>query len=185
MKAFWKEYGSQLPIAAAGLLLVWAVMTGWFRPPHALEGKAAPAFTLDSLQGQAVHLDDELKKQVVVLDFWAIWCPPCRAALPQLAQLHREYAGRSVAFYAVNLGDDPGAVQEFLKTEGIDLPVLIDPLGGSGGLYAVEYLPQTVIIGPDGLVDSVFSGYSGGYAAELRAAIDRLLAGACLSGETA
>lgn len=125
--------------------------------PRALIGKPAPAFTLQSLDGEDVALED-LKGKVVILDFWATWCGPCRKAMPILSEVAKEYAGKNVVLYAIDLKEPKAKVSAFLKQMGWDINVLLDTDGAVAGSYAVRGIPQTVIVGPDGVVRNVHVG---------------------------
>ena len=121
-----------------------------------LVGKPAPDFKLDSLNGKSVSLSD-FKGQVVLLDFWASWCPPCQESLPHLGQVYGE-KNDGVKVLAVNMGEQREAVQAFVKQQNIDVPVLLDPKNQVAQKYNVSSIPQSVIIGKDGQVKKVFVG---------------------------
>ena len=121
-----------------------------------LVGRPAPDFKLDSLQGDPVALAD-LKGQVVVLDFWASWCPPCVESLPHLGQLYAQ-EDDGVKVLAINLMEDKERVQSFIAERGLQIPVLLDTKGQTASKYNVSSIPQTVLIGPDGVVKQVYVG---------------------------
>jgi thiol-disulfide isomerase/thioredoxin/outer membrane lipoprotein-sorting protein len=127
-----------------------------------LEGKKAPAFELADLDGKKVKLDELLKakeKKVIVLDFWATWCPPCRAGLPILDKVaHDDKRKDKVAVYAVNLEEDKKDVAAFKEQTKLKLNVLLDSNGEAGKAYGANAIPQTVIIGKDGKVKKVMVG---------------------------
>ena len=123
-----------------------------------LLGKPAPDFQLTTLEGESVTLAD-LKGQIVVLDFWASWCAPCIESLPHLGKLHAEKR-EGVKVFAVNLREDKAKVEAFMKSKGIDLPVLLDSEGKVAEKYNVVSIPQTVVIGQDGTVKKVVVGLS-------------------------
>jgi thiol-disulfide isomerase/thioredoxin len=123
-------------------------------------GQVAPAFTLaraDGTPGQIVL--SELRGRVVVLDFWATWCPPCLAMMPTLDDLHTEWSGRGVAFVGVNSdgGIEPEALRTFLSQHAVPYPVGIDE-GEINGLYKVRSLPTMFVIGKDGTIRDSFIG---------------------------
>lgn len=145
--------------------------------PHPLIGQPAPQFALVALDGQkAFELDEVLGKRVVVLDFWATWCPPCVEGLPQLAALAQDFANRDVAFYAVNLGEDAATVRKFLTEAEIELPVLLDPQETVAEKYQVRGIPQTVLIGLDGRVHVVHAGLPEDLKGKLTKQLEALLA---------
>lgn len=144
---------------------------------HPLTGRKAPLFTATMLDGASFDLAQYLGKNIVILDFWATWCGPCRQALPILSQVAAEYQDRGVEFFAVDLRESPEDVQQFLDETMLSLAVVMDRDGAISDLYQVEYVPQTVIIGKDGTVAVVHVGSSSGLKAQLTRELDQLLAG--------
>ncbi|WP_428304581.1 DUF2092 domain-containing protein [Lacipirellula sp.] len=153
-------------------------------PPHALIGEEAPTFEVDVLDGEAFKLQDVLGKKVVMLDFWATWCGPCVAALPEISAAANEMKDKDVVFYTVNLREEPEAVKEFLKEQELDVPVLLDAEGEIGDLYKAEAIPQTVLIGKDGRVQVVHVGFGGDAKKKLIEELTALLEGKELAQET-
>lgn len=151
--------------------------------PHALLGKKAPIFATAMPDDTPVNIDQHLGESVVILDFWATWCGPCREALPTVAKVANKYKDRSVIFYAVNLSEEVEIVREFLESEGWEVPVAMDPEGTVGEQYGVEAIPQTVLIGKDGTVQVVHVGASPNLEEKLSAQIEDLLAGKDLAQE--
>ncbi len=137
----------------------------------ALEGKSAPAFQLTSLEGKTVSLAD-LKGQVVVLDFWASWCPPCIESLPHMGKLYEQKRDDGVKVFAINVAEDKAAVEAFLKSKNIDIPVLLDKDGSVARKYNATSIPQTVVIGKDGTVKNVFACFGKDTLTKVREAID-------------
>lgn len=141
--------------------------------PSALEGKPAPSFELKDVDGNVVKLSDT-KGSVVVLDFWATWCPPCREGLPHVAAAAAKYADKGVKVYAVNQQEDAATVKAFLVKENLKVTALLDLEGDAGTKYGVNGIPQTVIIGRDGVVRKVTVGLDPDPSA-LDSAIDAVL----------
>jgi thiol-disulfide isomerase/thioredoxin len=120
-----------------------------------------------------------LKGRVVVVNFWASWCGPCRGEMPALQQVSRAYAGKPVTFVGVDASDVRSAANEFLTKVGVTYPTVFDKAGLNGGVassWSVTALPQTWFVAPDGsragrLARPVT-------AAELRTRIDQLLSSA-------
>jgi thiol-disulfide isomerase/thioredoxin len=125
-------------------------------------GQPAPAFALPRVDGQpgSVALAS-LRGQVVVLDFWATYCPPCRLMMPILDDLHREWSGKSVAFVGVDSDGDLSTemLQEFLARHPIPYPNVSDD-GALGASYKVRAFPTLFIIGKDGAIRDTFVGFT-------------------------
>jgi peroxiredoxin len=162
-----------LAVAALGVAIAAGCLPG---RPHPLETKAAPDFSAETLDGGAVSLAQHRGQEIVVLDFWAAWCPPCREGLPAVESIAKEFEGQPVAVYAVNQGEDADTVREFLEESGLDLTVLMDEKTSIGALYGVRGIPQTVIIDKDGQVADVHVGYRSGDERGWRKTINELLA---------
>jgi len=128
-------------------------------PEHeALEGQPATDFTLETLvDSKPVRLSD-LKGRVVVLDFWATCCGPCRRWLPIVAQAHRDYAAKGLAVFAVNERESESQVRGYLAQQKLDLPVLMDRSGTVGSIYHASSIPLTVVVGRDGNVLRIMVG---------------------------
>ncbi len=118
----------------------------------AVEGNPAPDFTLNTLTGEVVKLSD-LKGQVVLLNFWATWCPPCRQEIPSMMRLNAAMAGKPFRMLCVSI-DDGGkvAVEEFFRTSGFSLPALIDTDKRAGKLYGLTGVPETFVIDRNGVI---------------------------------
>jgi peroxiredoxin len=111
----------------------------------------APDFSLAGLDNRVVRLSD-LRGRPVLLNFWATWCPPCRTELPALQAAFQHYRGQ-VDFLAVDVKESAETVGQFVREAGVVLPVLLDPNGDvSGGLYRVQGIPTSLIVGVDGSV---------------------------------
>jgi thiol-disulfide isomerase/thioredoxin len=145
---------------------------------HPLLGKQAPGFKAETLSGEAVELTDK-PEEVVVLDFWATWCGPCREALPELKEVVASFSGQPLRFYAVNVQEEREAIKNFLKDSELgDLPVVLDPEGEVTRAFATTAIPQTVLIGKDGRVEAVHVGFDSDQSLDaLREEIETLLEG--------
>ena len=143
----------------------------------ALIGKPAPDFELETLSGDTFKLADSLGKEVVVLDFWATWCTPCIKALPEVMAAVDEFEGQGVRLVAVNQQEAAGKVSKFLEAKGWDMEVVLDNdrQRSVGSKFGVTGIPTTFIIGKDGKVSMMHSGYSAGLKAELVNDIKRAL----------
>lgn len=141
----------------------------------ALEGQPAPDFKLKGLDGKEVQLAT-LKNQVVVLNFWATWCPACVYELPDINMLYEQQKARGVRVFAVNAKEDEADVKAFVAEKKMTVPVLLDTDAAVSEAYGMWALPQTVIIGRDGKVKKVFIGVPPGGASEFAKAVDAALA---------
>jgi cytochrome c biogenesis protein CcmG/thiol:disulfide interchange protein DsbE len=143
---FWLVIG----VAGVGL---GAVLTGTIplddAPPPAVD--EAPPFTLETLDGPDVRLRD-LRGEVVVLNFWATWCPPCRREIPDFVQLQRELGDEGVQFVGVALerSAGPEEVRAFADRMDINYPIGLDDGTIAQTYGGVRTLPTTFVIGPEG-----------------------------------
>jgi peroxiredoxin len=116
----------------------------------AVKGEPAPDFTLTDMQGQKVTLSD-LKGKVVILNFWATWCPPCREEMPSMEQLYRRYGGQGLVILAVNVEENGmSAVKRFLQRTPYSFPILLDADAEVQNTYKVFRFPETFIIDRNG-----------------------------------
>jgi peroxiredoxin len=138
----------------------------------ALVNQDAPDFKLKGMDGKPVSLAD-FKGQVVILDFWATWCGPCQASLPGLNKIHKELKAKGLQTFAVDLEESKDTIQPVAAQLCPDIPVLLDEESKVAGLYGVNGIPQTVVIGRDGKVKKVFIG--AGNESNIRSAAESLL----------
>jgi thiol-disulfide isomerase/thioredoxin len=171
-----------LMILATVALVAGAVAFAQNRPKKqqdttSLQGKKAPAFEMKTLDGQDVKLAD-LKGNVVLLDFWATWCGPCREALPHVQSLanNTEMTEKGLKVFAVNLREGEDKIQPFMTENNYTFTVPMDREGSVANSYKVQGIPTQVLIGRDGMVKKVFIGWGGEQqAAELDKAIELAL----------
>jgi thiol-disulfide isomerase/thioredoxin len=152
--------------------------------PHPLLGKSAPAFVTVDPDGRAVDLNKHLGKNVIMLDFWATWCGPCILAMPDVASVAKKFEDRGLVLYAVNVGEDPDTVKEFLAELKLDVPVAMDFRGQIQKSYQAHGLPHTILVGKDGKVQVAHLGYRDDMAERLSDDVEKLLAGKDLASET-
>lgn len=152
---FLRQYGTTIALIALAGFLVFQVFGGG---SHPLDGQPAPEFTLPTLEGEQVSLADHSGKDVIVLDFWASWCPPCRKGLPILDEVARDFQDRPVAVYAVNIREGKALIRDFVGKNKLSLPVLLDDTGIVADDFQVSGIPQTVIIDRNGTIHSVHVG---------------------------
>jgi cytochrome c biogenesis protein CcmG/thiol:disulfide interchange protein DsbE len=125
------------------------------KPPIAV-GSPAPDFTVTSLSGKPVHLAD-LKGQVVMIDFWATWCGPCREGLPVTAHIAQMSQGKGLRVLAIS-DEDAETVRQFVKKQSYQLDAYIDEGSKANNAYKVTGIPSTLIIGKDGKVCNYLVG---------------------------
>jgi thiol-disulfide isomerase/thioredoxin len=129
--------------------------------PELARARLAPPFTVTTLGGQDVTRDSLLGK-VVLLDFWATWCRPCRAALPHMRQIAEEFAGQPLVILSVSLDNDEEKWQEFVAKHGMTWLQCID--GGFKGpmskMFGVAAIPHTFTIDADGVIQDEHLGYA-------------------------
>lgn len=117
----------------------------------------APDFALQTVDGQMVKLGD-YRGQVVLLNTWATWCPPCRAEMPDLEAYYREHKVDGFVVLAVNSGESTETVTAFLEEQDFTFPVLLDPDGRVMSEYKVRGLPTSFFIDRDGMMHNIWSG---------------------------
>ena len=120
-------------------------------------GGATPAFELRDLDGATVRLAD-YRGKVVLLNFWATWCEPCRDEMPSMQKLKRKLAGRPFEVLAVNFGESETKVREFLGRFPVDFRVPLDRFNAARRDWNVKLLPTSFVIGADGAVRYVVMG---------------------------
>ena len=121
-------------------------------------GQAAPDFTLSDLNGKSFALS-ALRGKVVIVNFWATWCPPCRAEMPSMELLHRELGDEGLVLLAVNIEKDGRqTVSKFLATSPHSFPVLLDDQEEIQKRYGVYKFPESFVIRKDGVIDDKVVG---------------------------
>ncbi|HXU72478.1 MAG TPA: TlpA disulfide reductase family protein [Polyangia bacterium] len=124
------------------------------------KGQHAPDFALTSLKGNRVALSS-LKGKVVLIDFWAQWCEPCKKELPQLDRLAKEYGGKGVVIVAVNIDKQRDNAERMVKQLGLSLDVLLDPAGSVASSYDLPKMPTSFVVDKKGIVRYVNEGFDG------------------------
>jgi len=137
-------------------------------------GQPAPDFTLQSRAGDTVTLS-ELRGDVVVINFWATWCPPCRQEMPLLDQIYGRYQRLGFTLLGVNVEQDSRLADRFLADVPVSFPILLDPSEAVGKLYAVPAMPTTVIVDRKGTVRYIHYGFRAGDEAIVQDAVRRLV----------
>ena len=120
-------------------------------------GKPAPDFQLNTLDGQPISLSD-LKGKPVLINFWQIRCPPCRMEMPYLQQIYDERQAKGLVLLAINIGERPSQVAEFMQGQGLSFPVLLDSQGEIAEKYGIRGIPTTFFIDRDGIIQDIRIG---------------------------
>jgi len=118
-------------------------------------GKRLPQFTLNALNGSSITVMPSDK--LTIINFWATWCPPCRGEMPELNAFFQQHSD-NVAFYAINLREEAGFVNDFMYQNGYSLPVLLDSNGEIGNLFQVKFIPTTIVVDGSGIITFRKSG---------------------------
>jgi cytochrome c biogenesis protein CcmG/thiol:disulfide interchange protein DsbE len=121
--------------------------------------RVAPDFTLKDLDGAMVNLQSVIgKNRVTILNFWATWCPPCRAEIPEFIEFVKEHQGEKVALVAVNLQEGQKKVAAFAETAGMNFPILLDEKGSVAQDYQIYAIPTTFFIDGSGVIREKVEG---------------------------
>lgn len=132
---------------------------------------SAPGFTLTDLHGSNVSLSD-FRGKVVILDFWATWCPPCKREIPDFITLQSQYGPRGLQIVGIAL-DEPGKVREFALANGMNYPVLMGTDNVAALYGGIEGIPTTFIVDRNGNIMNRFVGFTS--KEEFEAEINKLL----------
>jgi len=127
--------------------------------PAPQKGFLAPDFTLETLDGESVTLSD-LRGRALLVNFWATWCPPCRAEMPAFQKAYRDYEEQGFMIVAVNatLQDNPTDIIAFVEEYGLSFPIVLDNNGAVNQLYQVRSLPTSFFINKEGIISEVVIG---------------------------
>jgi peroxiredoxin len=136
-------------------------------------GEPAPELKARDLLERDVTLSGLRGHKVVLLDFWATWCGPCRTSMPALQQLHDEFKDRGLEILSVDQGEDREQVQQFVKRKAYSFRVLLDPESEIGASFGVRAIPTQVLVDKLGAVRFIHVGASGSDE-ELRRLVERL-----------
>ncbi len=139
-----------------------------------LVGKKAPEFTLKDMNDKAVSLSS-LKGNVVLISFWATWCPPCRDEMPSFNRLYREFRNRGLAIVAVSTDRSASLVKDFLGKTPVDFPVLMDSDSKVARQFKVFSLPTTFLLDRNGAIVQKYLGEEEWDSAKIRDKITTLL----------
>lgn len=142
---------------------------------HAVSlNQIAPDFTLASSSKQNIRLA-ELRGQVVMINFWATWCNPCRVEIPQLQKIYTKYKNVGFTVLGVNIDKNKIQAKKMARKLGASFPILFDNNQQVSKLYSIKAMPLTVLIDRDGKIRSIFQGYKPGYEKKYASEIRKLL----------
>ncbi|CAN5405392.1 hypothetical protein BH09PLA1_BH09PLA1_01280 [soil metagenome] len=162
-------------LSALALMLTFAA-NSFAEDTMSLQGKPAPDVSLKTIDGKDVKLSSE-KGNVVLLDYWATWCPPCREGLPHINELanDKDLAAKGLKVWAINSKEGEAKVKPFLKKMSLTMTVPMDTKGEFGKNYLVQGIPTTVVVGRDGTIKKVFIGFGEGQGEQIKAAVEEAL----------
>ena len=149
----------QLLQASAGGVLA---LVGGRALPAIQTSATAPDFTLRTMGGPNMRLAEQ-RGRVVMINFWATWCGPCRQEMPQLSRIYDKYRGSGFVLMGVNVDDDVRNATEVANKLAVSFPVLLDTDKTVSKLYDLSTMPSTVLVDRDGKVRYLHRGYLAGY----------------------
>jgi len=133
-------------------------MPGAQQAESELVGQKAPPFTLTDLKGRSVSLA-AYKGRVVVLDFWATWCRPCRIEMPRVQSIYQDLKPKGLVVLGVNYAESPETVKSFMEQNpSYTFPILLDKTAAVADKYKAEAIPTLVVVGRDGLIKAWYQG---------------------------
>src|SRR5210317_2070481 len=134
----------------------------------------APNFTLKSMTGKNMKLS-EMTGNVVLINFWASWCGPCREEMPLLNALHKKYEPLGFSVLGINVEENVDAARGFMKDFPVDFPVLLDNTNQVSQRYQVIAMPTTVVVDRDGNIRYLHQGYKSGDEAKYQKMVKTLV----------
>lgn len=162
--------------ALAALCTTLAIAGGHWLPLAAVD-QTAPPFKAQSTDGTLIDLA-QLRGSVVLVDFWATWCEPCKVSLPRYAAMQRKHAAAGLRILAVSVDEDEDNLKRFLGSLKIGLTVIHDKGGYIVELYEPPKMPTAYLIGRDGKIVYVHQGFNAGEEVAVEAAVVRALGAA-------
>ena len=170
------------PIAIIPIILGFAIGLSpggtdlWANDIRPDEGHLAPDFALRTLEGNTVRLSEFRGQKVVLINFWATWCPPCRLEMPTMQQIYSEYKAKGLEILAVNIEPDARqAISDFVKELRLTFPIALDPDMKVTRKFRVIGLPVSVLIDRQGIVRAKEIGYHDWASKASRTQVEKLL----------
>ena len=144
------------------IAVVFSILAASSLASSGMEGQPAPDFALKSSTGKNLRLS-EYRGDVVMINFWATWCGPCRQEMPLLDELYARYQRVGFNLLGVNIDDDSRRAMRMVDELGVNFPVLFDAGKEVSKLYEVDAMPVTILVDREGTVRYVHHGYKPGY----------------------
>lgn len=120
-------------------------------------GMTAPIITVKDMNGNDIMLNAAKEKKVLVLNFWATWCPPCQEEMPELEQFYKKY-GNKVKFVAIDVQESPETINQFFKDNGYTYPTYTDLTGNISQIFNITGIPTTIVIDTEGTIIKRITG---------------------------
>ncbi len=134
-----------------------SIISGSALPPAPVVGRTPPDFTLQTSDGQTITLS-EMRGRPVWINFWATWCPPCRAEMPEMEQKYAQFKDKGLVILGVDAGESVEQVKSFTASRGFDWTFVLDDTREVSGQYAVGGIPTHIFIGKDGIIKAIQVG---------------------------
>ena len=144
-------------LTATVVVLTLVLLTVGCSSPAPQVGKQAPDFQLPNLEGQSISLSD-FRGNPILLNFWAVRCPPCRFEMPFIQGIFEEQSDTGVVILAINIGEAPSTVKDFLQSGNYSFPVLLDTTQEIALEYNIRAIPTTFLIDKDGIIQEIKVG---------------------------
>lgn len=134
----------------------------------------APDLTLKTMDGENLRLSEQ-KGDILLINFWASWCGPCRQEMPLLEELHQKYEDLGVSVWGVNIEQDSQAAKNWLKEMQVSFPILFDETNKASEDFSVDAMPTTVLIDREGNIRFHHRGFKAGYEKKYDAELGQLV----------
>ena len=135
----------------------------------------APSFNLKTFNAPKIKSLKDFRGQVVLLNFWATWCKPCRDELPLLEAMHKKYSKLGFSVVGVNIDEETELADALIKKMKITFPSFSDPKSKVSDMYKIEAMPSTIMIDRKGNMRYLFNGYKPGYEKKYEAQVKKLV----------
>ena len=156
------------------LLMVFLVMP--FSVSAISVGETVPSFKARTIDGSKSLALEDYRGKVVLLDFWASWCPPCLKSLPKYNDLRREIGTANFEIVAINVDENTDDARKFLQKHPVSYPIAKDPKGILPGVFGVKAMPTSYLIDQNGVVQYVHAAFKEGDIEKIKVEIQKLIA---------